>query len=1568
MDLKKGTYLNFQDKKDFNFTNKSQTNISPNSGNIYSALVLNKVISTQKLNNLNLANNEYFLAKSINIQKTCEVNPERLPVFATRKNTKNLGKVNYKKIGYNKHTLYNIFKLMRRDKFFLNEKFYQNLLGKRAFSFFNSGMKHYSRAVREIKKYNDFVDNQIWNIADRRNQYFLNIFDISAYTYHSYVDVTKEKNENKYVKGARLFLDIWDSVDDYSSYWYADYWYDATFPTNMPAENMKRIAENMKNLRDYETFYGMFRCREKMKKHLWRLRVGKTMYLNTFSKNATRINFLNGIGAECVTNNWRSRSKSGSSLLRFLYTKYLFPRNRAESWENYSKFNVFAPNLETSENGEKFTIEKKAEVAEGFKFNFINFLGKRTNVEGANISQTKTSVKSPYNNAGIKLKYNIGTKEKSVVKNKKNMCLFSSIKVINGQVLSKKNKKNELISKFSKNGYNLFKKFKFKKNLLKSKVLVNTRLHLNRVRLKALIINSLFGGLRLTELTNLKKNHKRLSYMEDAFVEFKHYSEKVWSNSKIEDPEEKPLEFFEKLDLTFRTEDNRINTQARNLDKKSDGKSVNIFKFNKIFLKKFNPIEDDIEISISGNTGISKLTRWAKKNKSEPKTLKRFKLRRFKAKYWIETLHILRVYSAMSKTRILSKIFEKKINKNKNYTVKSLAEINRVYRKYSSSKNLVKKYNDYFETITKNKIKSEQTLGSYIFAKKVKKTKKYRENFLKQDQYVNSKALNSVFIMNMAMKSKVKLNQHFAKINNLKNHILGNLMLHGTGITNTDRFTNYSSKLGLNLLVPFKGSMGKKYIDGIKSNIKFRKIFYSEIENCTLNTTGIKKFYFKKLKNFKINNFSSFKVAKLAGKAVLVKREKEIKYYNFEKTKIRLKFKDIDAAAEILDRKKRKREKLFAIVNDYLGIARVNNYLLLGKSTLNQLGVADKFEEETGTFKEKMMRKFEILFTAEYFPFHKDYLENYIDSWKAISYVFSVDIAKGVKATNATTALTKIWGNDFNRLGMIYQGNLKELNKDKEIINNLPKHMGRLAFLFQPNIQNLEIELPEDFDSELVRLQSKTTELNSLDDFDTPLINFKPSPILEFERLGLWGHTVHRAKALRLATFTQNNISRVFSTWDDDNYPLSNFYFNLEEIVTAHNIEENKTINLRKRPVFGKAALFRQTEEGWMHVIHKHQFLRDVHTQVGTRKYPEIWYKPGRKKYPLKLHKKDWALKIPLASRIQVTKGASSTTSTYDSSVVYYRNIGWASWTRFFKRMPIMKNFYRYGRDGDPIQEIPLGVMHTGGGEQMREDAIYEEYLGEFSLLGHNWFDFVPTIGQELADDHETREAIVKFEYQRGKETLVDMRRHFKPYRDAMKNWFKRLKPMFSYSGIKTYNRYNQYVMQKNNEIKTNRYKTLFTNYAFAQKLDKARFSANIININFFNITAKAFELSNTNMQLINIKKLNRKALYLQYLSLKTTKYKYRKTVIDSKLFLDSTKNSVETLRKTNRDYLADEIYDSKVGEFEDQNKSAFVMTRDQFRFINRTYRSTLETQGRFKNLDMQHGLKTFVAKSPYWW
>ncbi len=229
---------------------------------------------------------------------------------------------------------------------------------------------------------------------------------------------------------------------------------------------------------------------------------------------------------------------------------------------------------------------------------------------------------------------------------------------------------------------------------------------------------------------------------------------------------------------------------------------------------------------------------------------------------------------------------------------------------------------------------------------------------------------------------------------------------------------------------------------------------------------------------------------------------------------------------------------------------------------------------------------------------------------------------------------------------------------------------------------------------------------------------------------------------------------------------------------------------------------------------------------------------------------------------------------------------------------------------------------------------------------------------------------LVKFERERGKHGIESYDRYFRSYRDTVQKWFKRIKPMITYSGIKTYYQYNSYIMKINTEIKTTRYKALFNNYNFAFKLDRPAFYKNMTHISFYKTKTEASYLIGRSVD-YNVYRRAYAMLNQEYLttsvSWKTGKYKYRKVLNNTQLFNESTEKS-QTLRMVAGNYLGDTLGNAGVLQIADLNSSNFVMTNDQFKFINKVHRSTLKTYGRVKRLDIRNGLTTFVAKNAMWW
>lgn len=1564
----------FQDKKDYNFSNKPiTTGVLPVGGNIYSMLLLNKVILTQKLNTINLANNGYFLAKSTNIQKKCEVNPERLPVFAKRTNTKNTGKAQYTKVGYNKHSLYSIFRAIRRDKLFLNEKFYQNLMGKRAFMFYNSGLKHYNKQVGELKKFNKYLEQQIWNTADRRNQYFLNVFDISAYTYHSYVDVTKEKNENKKVKSARLFLDIWDSVDDYASYWYADYWYDANFPTNKPKENESILANSLQNLRDYETYYGMFYFREKMKKHLWRLRLGRTMYLNIFSKNATRVNFLNVAETEYTTNNSYISTRRGSnSLLRFLYTKHIFPRNRVEGWKGYDKHNVFLNGLQGSVSS---VVDTEGLPPEDFKFNFIRKLNRKQHSNNSNIVTSTKNLKSPITGGkSLKKGLIVRTQLSSSLFRKKieTAILKASARVGSGLVRSNLNKLNAVRFRAVSNTVDKINKIrsKFLRGTKRCTVFINTRFKLNQYKLKTLVLNVIFNNRRLLEYTNWEAMRNNANYFEDSARAFKHIVKKTTLTGYDVDSSE--ISAYEKIHAVRKNTAPIAYLPSYIGHGRTSNFAVNFLKRDRSFVA----VSLGGETNVHFDTGIVTLKHWVNSTKRKAKKARGAKRRRVlkvRAKIWVESIHALKVSSNLAKLAILPLVFKKKLKVNTdvfngfNTKISNFKDLKSVYNGLSEnvSRNI---HLNYLSTGARNVDKYNNTLKTFLKNKSLWARSTYRENGLKQPKHVDTRPLRSKFIMSMAVKSKVNFKLREAKVTGLREFILWHLAEAGVSVSTPNRFIVSRNKIGSSILVPHRGTTGKKPF-----KLKIFKPRNNNVANLFL--VSATKLVTKNSVHFLSN---------LAGQRFKLKTGLNLKnssrginvhtrLASLPKILANVGIQTRWASHLRAHRKKLQRAQLFAVVEDYLGITRINNRLALSNMVVCAVeGITEGLKKSEGIAIpadeleiHKPSKVWKPVVDLKSFEFYDDYIANYIDSWKSVAFALGVDTPLALKSYYSEIFNTKIASGEYDRLGII-EG--PKAPVEARVVQNLPGNLCRLNFLHQPKVKNISY-VNKVVDYALERLQSKLVDGEILDDETLPAISMRSSELAGIEHFTLEGNSAHRLRRKVEGTISQFNNTRMFNSWENDGGFLTQF-FSKVELAFAHGLMvEDGPLSFRRRAVFGNAAKTKQMSNGWSRFIHKHQFLRDVHTQVGMRRFPETWYKPGRRKYPLKSQKKDWGLKIPLASRANPNKGRLFVT-TADSSVVYYKHIGWSSWTRFFKKLHKLDHIYRYGREEEPVADMPLTTTMNRT-RQQTQAAIYEEYLAEFSFLGHNWFDFIPMSDNDtVTEERSLGKTILRYEYQEGEEVLRGMDRYFRPYRDAVSGWFKRLKPMFSYSGIKTYYQYNSYIMQLNNDMKSRRYKALFNNFAFAFKLNKTDFAKNITYINFFKLHADTNKLSTAHVATYIYKhryNFFKKDFNYRSMSIKAGKYKFRTCHTDSALLSDS-EAVVNTLRMTGGDYYQDIIGNKRLARYEARNRSDYVLTEHQFKFINRVHRSTLKTHGRFKTLDLRHGLSTFVTKNALWW
>ena len=831
----------------------------------------------------------------------------------------------------------------------------------------------------------------------------------------------------------------------------------------------------------------------------------------------------------------------------------------------------------------------------------------------------------------------------------------------------------------------------------------------------------------------------------------------------------------------------------------------------------------------------------------------------------------------------------------------------------------------------------------------------------------------------MAVRSKVNFNSKLreAKVQSLRDLVLRNLIKSGVAIKTINDFETYENKVGWSALLPWKQKSGKKLTKNfIKSN-NYKKNYKSlflvsgdkQFENSEVFL--IKKFKKndKRLINKEGNNSNSVVRAKLM----------KARFYDLEG-------RNLEIANKVLwDRQVRynrwlgERESLVATLENYLGIISINNMLSISNVLATNFDLAAKLAKEK-VDGAKLARKEEKVVKKDYkgwkeierfksFPFYDDFIGNYIDSWKAAAFALTGGLPKEVRTLYSELFDAKFFGKtSYDRLGIISANNVRS----SEVSQYMPKFIGRgVAFLHQSNPYNVDFMLPEDR-SEVEKIQNNIAEFGELfeETEALPALPLRAVEMPTLEQFEMDTYGIHDKQKRISSIFNQFKFSKPFKTWENGTQVMEQFLQDVAVSAVNHALAEDGPLNFTKKVVVGKLATKKVLASNWEQFLLKHQFHRDVHTQVGMRRFPETWYKPGRKKYPLKSQKKDWGLKISLASRPNLPQAwAKVGTTTYDSSVVYYRHIGWDSWTRGLKKLKPLEIIYRYGRDGDPYSDMPITGQLTDG--RMVEDAVYEEYLADFSLLGHNWFDFVP-MGHDGCHENSTEFGtnLVKFERERGKHGIESYDRYFRSYRDTVQKWFKRIKPMITYSGIKTYYQYNSYIMKINTEIKTTRYKALFNNYNFAFKLDRPAFYKNMTHISFYKTKTEASYLIGRSVD-YNVYRRAYAMLNQEYLttsvSWKTGKYKYRKVLNNTQLFNESTEKS-QTLRMVAGNYLGDTLGNAGVLQIADLNSSNFVMTNDQFKFINKVHRSTLKTYGRVKRLDIRNGLTTFVAKNAMWW
>ena len=387
----------------------------------------------------------------------------------------------------------------------------------------------------------------------------------------------------------------------------------------------------------------------------------------------------------------------------------------------------------------------------------------------------------------------------------------------------------------------------------------------------------------------------------------------------------------------------------------------------------------------------------------------------------------------------------------------------------------------------------------------------------------------------------------------------------------------------------------------------------------------------------------------------------------------------------------------------------------------------------------------------------------------------------------------------------------------------------------------------------------------------------------------------------------------------------------------------------------------------------KHNFMSQSHTQFYNRRYPDFWYKPGRKKYPLKRGKKNWAIKIPLVSRTNPNKGRLLN-SFYDSSLTYLRFIGWHSWTRNTKRLKSLESVYRYGRDGDPYARSPLADIWSTTyqvGDLTKYDSFImaKPHANKPNIItSYHGHTNNPDLSFSLS--HSYKNAYRGYTHNRVISAVKHLHFVFRSYNDGFKTWFKRIKPIHTYSGIKTYYQYQSYIMQQNNEVKSRRYKTIFSNFAFAFKLNKTQFSKNLVTLNFFDFAKRVSTLTGYDLYSMHKESVGLDSIYgVLYRSI-MSKYKYRSVFNTNTTPSAKSGATPDALVRVCRDF--NKRYGSLLADYAvitPKNTSKSVINSDsRLRFFNRINKSNIALNNYIKKMDIKYSLITITAKNALWW
>ena len=423
----------------------------------------------------------------------------------------------------------------------------------------------------------------------------------------------------------------------------------------------------------------------------------------------------------------------------------------------------------------------------------------------------------------------------------------------------------------------------------------------------------------------------------------------------------------------------------------------------------------------------------------------------------------------------------------------------------------------------------------------------------------------------------------------------------------------------------------------------------------------------------------------------------------------------------------------------------------------------------------------------------------------------------------------------------------------------------------------------------------------------------------------------------------------------------------LMKTVGRQFFKQNYRLQIKKK-VFGDASRKVHRALPFVERSLRSKYTRKLYKQFGMRRFPTFWYRIARKKFPLKNKKKEWAIKIPLAERFIFPFDRQVWNTTYDSSIIYHKNIGWLNFSRKIRRLKRIKKFYRYGREHDgSTVEIPFTVPH-GAYTPRSRNAVYDKYF-KFNKNGLTLFRNEFGVETKKRKRPLSVQGVTAFYKEYGIRRLRTLNYEYMAYRDSLADWHTRLKPITGYSGLKTYYTYNSYIMQVNTEIKTRRYKTLFSNFAFAFKLNKTDFTKNIINFNFTQLARDIFSVTAKNVACSGVKNLfNFKYQYARVARALNSKYRYfGYSRFTGQQVLFRGKQIVESLVQTNKDFNGDALNVLSNPILKLKNDSRFVETYTKFRFRNKVLRSSQNLQLRFMDEEARVGLKSFAAKNIVW-